>query len=79
MNPGILTYHFDEGATGDNQYETLTTSKMFGKRSGCNPMYRIMFILLSTPVSYIPVHLFHQFVRYMKKMRYFIDIIKRSK
>lgn len=78
-NPGTLRYFFDEGATGDNQYESLTASKMFGKRSGCNPVYRISFIVLSTPLPYLPRHLFHQLVRYGKKAGCFIAIVKRSK
>ncbi|MCI8402377.1 MAG: glycosyltransferase family 2 protein [Lachnospiraceae bacterium] len=78
-NPGVLKFCFDEGATGDNRYENLTVTKMFGKRSGCNPIYRISFILLSTPLPYIPVHLYHQLVRYLKKAGYFIHIVKRRK
>lgn len=68
-----LTYTFDEGATGENQYEKLTLKTIFSKRSACNPFYRISFILLSTPPGYLPGHLFHQIRRYMGK----IGIMKR--
>lgn len=73
-----LKFTFDEGATGDNQYDSLTTRKLFGKRSGCNPIYRLSFILLSTPLRYLPGHLCHQIGRYMKKMGLFLKILKKK-
>ncbi len=68
-----LTYRFDEGATGDNQYEKLTLKKLFGKRSGLNPVYRLSFIFLTTPVHLLPKHLWNQAKRYFAK----INIIRR--
>ncbi len=73
-----LTYSFDEGATGDNQYEGLTTRKLFGKRSGCNPVYRLAFICLSTPPRYLPVHLWSQLIRYLKKAGVFLHILRQK-
>ncbi len=73
-----LKYTFDEGATGDNQYDSLTTKKLFGKRSGCNPIYRLSFILLSTPLKYLPVHLCHQAGRYLKKLSLFLKIVRKK-
>lgn len=73
---GQLRYTFDEGATGDNRYEELTVKKLFGKRSGCNPLYRLSFILLSTPPRYLPGHLWHQMIRYIKKAGTFFRILK---
>lgn len=72
-----LCYTFDEGATGENEYEKLTLKKLFGKRSGCNPIYRISFILLSTPVKYLPAHIAHQVGRYVKKFGIFKQIAKK--
>lgn len=63
-----LTCRFDEGATGDNRYEELTVKKLFGKRSGLNPLYRLNFILLTTPPKYLPGHLMHQLGRYLRKL-----------
>ena len=63
-----LSYRFDEGATGDNQYDKLTWRRLFGKRSGLNPLYRLNFVLLSTPLPYLPGHLAHQAGRYLKKL-----------
>ncbi len=62
-----LSYTFDEGATGVNDYNKLTVKKLFSKRSGCNPLYRISFILLSTPPKYLPAHIWHQIKRYLQK------------
>ena len=41
--------------------------KLFSKRSGCNPLYRISFIILSTPPRYLPAHIWHQVRRYLEK------------
>ena len=71
-----LTYQFDENATGENEYSRLTLRKMFSKRSGCNPFYRLSFVLLSTPPRYLPSHLAHQIGRYGKKLAFFRKIIK---
>jgi GT2 family glycosyltransferase len=73
-----LTFRFDEGATGDNEYETLTTKKLLGKRSGLNPIYRMNFILLTTPVKYLPEHLCHQVGRYGKKAGLLLRIIRKK-
>ena len=73
-----LTYQFDEGATGHNSYETLSLKKLFSKRSGLNPFYRLSFIVLTTPVKYLPSHIAHQMMRYFKKLPVFRDIIKRG-
>lgn len=73
-----LKYTFDEGATGNNQYEGLTGKKLFGKKSGCNPLYRLSFIVLSTPLAYLPGHLCHQAGRYLRKLGLFLRIIKRK-
>ena len=51
-----LACQFDEGATGDIRYEGLTVKKLFGKRSGLNPLYRLNFILLTTPLRCLPGH-----------------------
>lgn len=72
-----LTYTFDEGATGDNQYEKLTLKKLFGKRSGLNPVYRLNFILLTTPPAMLPKHLWNQGKRYLKKAGIVMRLVKR--
>ena len=63
-----LAYRFDEEATGHNSYSGLTWKKLFSKRSGLNPFYRLNFILLSTPPRYLPAHLLHQRKRYGKRL-----------
>lgn len=72
-----LTYTFDEGATGDNQYDKLTLKKLFGKRSGLNPIYRLNFILLTTPAAKLPGHLWQQLKRYLKKAGIILRLVKR--
>lgn len=63
-----LAYEFDEGATGYNSYGGLTLKKLFSKRSGLNPLYRLHFILLTTPLRLLPAHLGHQLKRYRKRL-----------
>ena len=70
-----LKYQYDEGATGYHSYEGLTAKKIFSKRSGMNPIYRLNFILLTTPLRYLPSHLWHQLRRYAGK----IKLIKKRK
>lgn len=69
-----LTYQFDEGTTGDNDYEKMTLKKLFSKRSNSNPFYKISFICLTTPVYLLPVHLCCQIWRYIKKIGVFVRI-----
>lgn len=72
-----LTYVFDEGTTGDNEYEKLTLKKLFSKRSNSNPFYKLSFILLSTPIRYLPSHVFYQLGRFARKAGIFLKIAKR--
>lgn len=72
-----LKYTFDEGTTGDNNLNNLTAKKLFSKRSIKNPVYRMIFVMLSTPVKYLPVHLCYQIARYAKKGAIFFEILKK--
>ncbi len=72
-----LKYEVDETATGDNNYEKLTGKKLFSKRSGSNPFYKIVFIFLAVPVKYIPAALINQIGRYFGKFKVFLQILKR--
>jgi len=72
-----LNCTFDEGATGENDYSRLTLRKMFSKRSGCNPFYRLSFVLLSTPPKYLPAHLANQVKRYGRKLGVLKKIVER--
>lgn len=71
-----LKYFFDEGTTGDNDYNKLSIRKIFSKRSNCNPIYKLNFIVISTPLKYIPEHLICQFKRYLFKIPVLFKIIK---
>lgn len=72
-----LVYYYDEGTTGDNDLDTLTFKKLFSKRSSRNPIYRLNFILLSTPLYILPLHLFFQIKRYISRIDAFRRIMGR--
>ena len=72
-----LKYSFDEGTTGDNDLKKLSKKKLFSKRSNRNPFYRVIFIILSTPLIYLPEHLLYQGTRYIKKIGTFIEIMRQ--
>jgi len=72
-----LSVQFDEGTTGDNDYDKLTRKKLFSKRSNSNPLYKISFICLTTPVYLLPIHLCCQAWRYVKKLGTFFKILRR--
>lgn len=73
-----LKYYFDEGTTGNNEINNLTLRQLFSKRSNRNPIYRLNFILLTTPLKYLPVHLVIQFKRYIKKISILREVISRK-
>jgi len=72
-----INYYSDETTTGDNFYDTLTRKKLFSKRSVSNPIYKINYIILSTPIRYLPVQLFSQLKRYFKKKELFFKVLKK--
>ena len=72
-----LKYEADETTTGDNDYNKLTRKKLFSKRSGSNPFYKLIFIFLATPIKYIPAALWQQIRRYFGKLKVLIQILKR--
>lgn len=72
-----LKYEADETTTGDNDYNKLTRKKLFSKRSGSNPFYKLTFIFLATPIKYIPAALWQQISRYFGKFKVLIQILKR--
>lgn len=73
-----LQYTFDPGTTGDNNLEKLTLKKLFSKRSNANPIYKMNFIFMSTPLKCLPSHLCYQIGRYFKKLGVLKKIIKRK-
>lgn len=75
-----LVFWIDESEelTGDNFYDKLTIKKLFSKRSSANPIYKLNFVILMTPIKYLPSQLGRQIGRFFKKIVIFKDIIKRS-
>ena len=73
-----LNYKYDENTTGANDLERISLKQLFSKRSERNPIYRLTFLFLATPVKYLPSSMFYQAKRYIKKAPYLINIIKRS-
>lgn len=74
-----LSYQYDEFTTGDNDLQTLTLKQLFSRRSIRNPIYRLCFVLLSTPMRYLPSHIAHQLGRYVKKANIFFEIVRRKR
>lgn len=72
-----IHYSFDEGTTGDNNYEKMTLKKMFSKRSCVNPFYKLNFILLATPLNKLPITVVNQIKRYFQKLAIFLNIVRR--
>lgn len=72
-----LRYTYDFETTGDYDLTKMTLKKVFSKRSMVNPIYRMIFVLMSTPIRYLPSHLWHQLRRYVKKSAAILAIIKR--
>ena len=58
-----LTYYASFESTG-NRKRNIT--KMFSKKSNYNPIYRLTFILLTTPISKLPKAFSIQFARLIK-------------
>ena len=63
-----FNYCFDEGTTGNHNAEKATLKQIFSKRSSFNPLYRFSFIFLTTPLKYLPSHIYYQIKRYIKKI-----------
>lgn len=72
-----LQYLMNEETTGDNQYAKLTRKKLMSKRSISNPLYKISYILLVTPLGLIPTALGNQFRRNQQKADIIKDIMRR--
>lgn len=64
-----LCYKYDEETTGIKDKSKLTLKKIFSKRSMFNPIYKISFILLATPIKHMPSHLKNQMKRYAKQLK----------
>lgn len=54
-----LKYEFDPGTTGYNDFSKLTLKQLFSKRSRFNPIYRMNFVFLVTPIWYVPRNIMH--------------------
>ena len=73
-----LRYTYDPGTTGDYDLTKMTLKQVFSKRSMVNPIYRIVFVIMSTPIQYLPSHLWHQLRRYFRKKDAVKEIINRQ-
>lgn len=61
-----FNYRFDEKTTGNRNPKNATLKQIFSKRSVFNPIYRISYIFMVTPLRYLPQHLLSQIKRYIK-------------
>lgn len=62
-----LMYLFDERTTGNRDRKQLSLKKLFSKKSNMNPIYRINFIVLTTPARYLFKALKRQITRLSEK------------
>lgn len=58
-----LKFTFDEATTGYRNRKKQSLKQIFSKKSNANPIYRMNFIFLSTPIKYIPCALYNQIKR----------------
>ena len=72
-----LKYFVDEETTGDNQYSKLTRKKLFSKRSSSNPIYKLIMILLVTPIRLLPEALYNQAIRDFRKTSVIREILRK--
>lgn len=58
-----VTFKFDDQTTGLRAREGQTVKQLFSKKSNANPFYRLMFIILVTPVHMWHKAIYHQIRR----------------
>lgn len=64
-----LRYYSNEETTGDSDFRKLSIKQIFSKRAYGNPIYRIIFIVMSTPLKWLFPATVNQVRRYLKKMK----------
>ncbi len=72
-----VIYYVNEETTGDNSYNNLNRKKLFSKRAISNPLYKFSLIFLATPIKYLPIALWNQMFRNIRKRAVFHDIMRR--
>lgn len=76
-----LKYEINEDTTGLHDYNNLKginfILKVFSKKSGFNPIYRINFIILATPLKYLPINLLEQLKRYYRNLKKYLTKEKK--
>ena len=64
---GDLNYEMDERATGNKSRRNLTLKKLFSKKSQYNPIYRVNYLLLTTPIKDLPKRIYSRAKRVLQK------------
>ena len=59
-----LRFEYDRSLTGVKELDKLTLKKLFSKRCPYNPIYKFNYIILVTPVKYIPIRIIKQIQNY---------------
>ncbi len=62
-----LTYNYDEMTCGYGNHKKLTIKQIFSKKSSCNPIYRLNFYIMVTPIKYLPACLYNQINKIFRK------------
>ncbi len=61
-----LKFYFNTSSTGAKEHSKLSIKILFSKRCPYNPIYRFIFIFLTTPLLYLPSRVIRQFRNYYK-------------
>jgi len=67
-----LRYIYNEDMTGNREYSKYSKLELlkalFSKKSSFNPIYKLFFILLVTPMRFVPKVIFNQASSFIKKI-----------
>ena len=64
-----LKFEYDRSLTGIKDKKQLTLKQLFSKRCPYNPVYKFNYLLLVTPIKYLPSRIGYQIVNYVNLIR----------
>ena len=63
-----LRYEYDNTLTGAKDYKKLTLKVLFSKKCPYNPIYKMIYLFMITPVKYMPVRFVNQIKNNKKQL-----------
>lgn len=63
-----LCFDYDRSMTGVKDYKKLTPKILFSKRCPYNPIYKVNYLLMITPLKYLPSRIWNQIRNYKKQI-----------